>query len=56
MFEMVLASFQIEDKLRKAQFSKETFLLADLNIEVILGMPFLSLSNADIQFVRKKLT
>ena len=32
------------------------FLLADFNIEVVLGMPFLTLSNANIQFAKKKLT
>ena len=30
--------------------------MADLSIEVVLGMPFLTLSNAHIQFARKELT
>ena len=55
-FGMVLASFQVEDKLKKAQFFQKTFLLADLSVEVVLGIPFLILSNANIQFARKKLT
>ena len=55
-FGMVLASFQVEDTLGRAQFFQETFLLADLSIEVVLGMPFLTLSNANIQFAQKKLT
>ena len=55
-FGMVLASFQMEDKLGKIWFFQETFLLADINMEVILGMPFLTFSNADVQFVEKKLT
>ena len=45
---MVLASFQVEDKLKKARFFQKTFLLADLSIEIFLGMPFLTLSNANI--------
>ena len=53
---MVLASFQVEDTLRRARFFQETFLLVDLSIEVVLGMPFLFLSNADIKFAQKKLT
>ena len=53
---MILASFQVEDKLGKARFFQEMFLLADLNIEVVLGVPFLILSNANIQFARKKFT
>ena len=56
IFGMVLASFQMEDKLRKVRFFQETFLLADISAEIVLGMPFLTLSNANIQFVKKKLT
>ena len=55
-FGMVLASFQVEDTLGRARFFQETFLLADLSVEVVLGMPFLTLSNADIKFAQKKLT
>ena len=47
-FEMVLASFQVEDKLGRPWFFQETFLLADLSVEVVLGMSFLTLSNANI--------
>ena len=49
-FEMVLASFQVEDKLERARFFQKMFLLGDLSVEVILRMPFLILSNANIQF------
>ena len=35
---------------------EETFLLADTSIEVVLGMPFLALSNADIQFDTESFT
>ena len=47
-FGMVLANFQVKDKLRRAQFSQITFLLADISMEIVLGMPFLIFSNADI--------
>ena len=47
-FEIVLASFQVEDKLRRARFFQKTFLLADINMEVVLEMPFLTFSNVDI--------
>ena len=56
IFEIVLASFQVEDKLGKIRFFQKTFLLADISTEVVLGMPFLTLSNADVQFAEKKLT
>ena len=55
-FGMVLASFQVEDKLGKARFFQKAFLLANTSIEVVLGMPFLTLSNANIQFAEKELT
>ena len=47
-FGMVLADFQVENKLGKARFFQETFLLADISTEVVLGMPFLTLSNANV--------
>ena len=56
MFVMVLADFQVEDKLGKARFFQETFILADISVEVVLGMLFLTFSNVDVQFVEKELT
>ena len=53
---MVLASFQVKKKFKKTRFFQETFLFADLNIEMVLQMPFLTFSNKNIQFARKKLT
>ena len=55
-FEMVLASFQVENTLGKARFFQETFLLADLGVEIVLEMPFLTFNNTDIKFAQKKLT
>ena len=49
-FGMVLASFQVEDTLKRAQFFQKRFLLADLSIKVVLGMPFLTFSNANVKF------
>ena len=37
---MVLASFQVEDKFSRIRFFQESFLLADITAEVVLGMPF----------------
>ncbi len=47
---MALASFSLQDSLRRIRFFEEIFLLANTSMEVVLGMPFLSLSNADIEF------
>ena len=46
----------MEDKLERARFFQETFLLADISVEVVLGMPFLTLRNANIQFPEKEFT
>ena len=54
-FGMVLADFQVEDKLGRVRFFHETFLLTDIIAEIVLGILFLTLSNADVQFVEKEL-
>lgn len=54
---MVLASFSLQDSLRRIRFFEEIFLLTDTNMEVVLEMSFLSLSNVNIEFAKlKKLT
>ncbi len=53
---MATAGFPLQDSLRRVQFLEETFLLADISMEVVLGMFFLSLSNADFQFGAGELT
>ena len=55
-FWMVIASFLVLDKQDKIRCFQETFLLTDTTMKVVLGMPFFSLSNADIQFAEKELT
>lgn len=54
--EMVLASFQVKDKLGRACVFQKTFLLTATSVNVILEMPFLTLNNADIHFAEKELT
>ncbi len=54
---MASARFSIQDSLGRVRFFEETFLLADTSMEVVLGMPFLSLSNANVEFAElEKLT
>ncbi len=45
---MVVAAFSLQDSLGKVLFFEETFLLADTSMKMVLGMPFLALSNTDI--------
>ena len=48
IYKMVIVTFQVIDKLGKAQFFQETFLLANTSMEMVLKIPFLILSNANI--------
>ena len=52
---MVIADFQVEDKGGRPKFFQEIFLMTNTKFEVILGMPFLKLSNADVSFSEGKL-
>lgn len=49
---MTLASFSLQDSQGKVQFFEETFLLVDTNIKIVLEMPFLAFSNADVDFTK----
>ena len=50
IFGMVIADFQVEDKGGRPRFFQKTFLVADTKFEVVLEMPFLKISNADVAF------
>ncbi len=45
---MTLARFSLQDSLEKVRFFEETFSLTDTSIKVVLGMLFLTLSNANL--------
>ena len=45
---MVIAAFQVLDKLVCSQYFQKTFLLTDISIEMALGMPFPIYCNADV--------
>ena len=52
-FGMMIANFQVKDKGGRPKFFQETFLVTNTKFEVILGMLFLKLSNADVSFGEK---
>ena len=54
-FGMVIADFQVEDKASRPRFFQKTFLVADTKFEVILGMFFLKISNANMSFGERTL-
>ncbi len=49
-YRIAVSIFFILDKYSKKRFSEESFLLADVKPDIMLGMLFLIMSNADIDF------
>lgn len=55
IFDMLKTKLFIKGNLEKVWIFKKTFLLAKISMEIVLEMPFLFSSNADIQFDTKEL-
>ena len=53
---MVIADFQMELKGSRPRFFQQTFLMADNKFEMVLGIFFLKISNANIAFSEGTLT
>lgn len=51
---MVIAFFIVNDKEEKTQFFKNTFLLADINIDFTHRMFFFTLNNIKVNFTDQK--
>ena len=54
-YKMVVAAFSVTDQADRVRFFEETFLVANFSPDMVLGMPFLTLSGADIDFPKKEL-
>ena len=54
-FEIVVIIFSVMDKANWVKFFEETFLLANVSLEIVLKMLFLTLNGADIDFLGWKL-
>ncbi len=52
---MVVSTFSISDKNRRERFFEESFLLANVRPDIVLRMPFLIISNADVNFQARDL-
>ncbi len=55
IYEIIVSTFSVSDKGGRERFFKESFLLADVRPDLVLGMPFLTMSNADIDFQARDL-
>ena len=49
-YRIVVSTFSLSDKDDRERFFEESFLLADVKPEIILGMPLLTMTNTDIDF------
>ncbi len=52
---MVVSIFSVLDKDGRERFFEESFLLANVSPHIVLGMPFLTMSNADVDFQARDL-
>ncbi len=55
IYGMVVFTFSVLDKDGKKRFFEESFLLADFKPDIVLGMPFLTMSNIDVNFQARDL-
>ena len=55
IFEIVIADFQIENKISRPKFFQKTFLVANTKYEVALGMLFLKFNSVNMSFGKKTL-
>ena len=54
-YEMVVAAFSLKNKANQVRFFEKTFLLANISLKVVFGMPLFTLSRVNIDFLRREL-
>ena len=47
---MVVSTFSMSNKNGREKFFKESFLLTNVKLDIVFRMPFLSMSNIDVDF------
>ncbi len=52
---MIVSTFFVSNKNGRERFFEESFLLDDVKLDKVLGMPFLTMSNTDIDFQARDL-
>lgn len=50
-YEMIVTAFLMMDKTNQVKFFKKTFLIANVSLEVVFEMFFLTISNVNIDFL-----
>ena len=51
---IVVAAFSVIDKAKQRKLIEETFLIANVSPEIVFGMSFLTLSDANVGFLDRK--
>ena len=54
-YKIIVSTFSMSDKDDRERFFEESFLLANIKPEIVLGMLFLIISNADVDFQARNL-
>ena len=54
-YRMVVAAFLVTDQANKVKFFEEIFLVVNISPDVVFGMSFLTLSDADVNFLKREL-
>ena len=54
MYKIVVVAFSINDQTKKGKFFQKTFLVANVRPDIIAEMLFLTLSDANIDFPKKR--
>ncbi len=52
---MAVSTFSVSDKDSRERFFEESFRLANVKPDLVLGMPFLTMSNVDVDFQARDL-
>ena len=50
IYGMVVAAFSVKNKANQLRFFEETFLVANVSLDLVFGMLFLTLSGVDVDF------
>ncbi len=52
---MIVSTFSVSDKDDKERFFEKSFLLAEVKVDIVFGILFITISNADINFLAQDL-
>ena len=51
---MVIAAFSVADQVDRVKLFEETFLVANVSTDMVLEMPFFTLSGTDVNFLKRE--